>query len=89
MCVGAAFSSVLEASMKFKPKRKMRVLNWKKLPHNTISNSQLSLWRRESQVALTMALDEDQIVELFSRVEVTAVSKAKQEEDKKTPSVVS
>ena len=88
MCAGT-FSSVLEAAMKFKPKRKMRVLNWKKLPQNTISNSRLSLWRRESQVALNLAVDQDQIEELFSRPEVVAKSKPIQEEEKKAPSVVS
>ena len=85
------FTSVFEASMKLKPKRKMRVLNWKKLPQNTINNNRLSLWKKESQVAIKLTVDQDQIEELFSRVEVVAKNKAIQEEEKekKAPSIVS
>ena len=71
--------------MKFKPTRKMRVLNWKKLQHNTIKNNKLALWKKESTAANVLTVNGDQIVELFSRVEI--VPKAKQEETK-VPSVV-
>jgi len=67
----------------------MRVLNWKKLPQSTINNSKLSLWKKESQVARTMTLDQEQIEDLFSRAEVVTKSKPVQEEEKKAPSVVS
>ena len=71
--------------MKFKPTRKMRVLNWKKLQHNTIKNNQLALWKKESAATNLLMVNGDQIIELFSRVEI--VHKAK-EEKTKTPSVV-
>ena len=84
--VCTAVSSVLETAIKFKPTRKMRVLNWKKLQQNTIKNSRLALWKKESAAANSMTVNGDQIVELFSRAEI--VPKAKQEEQTKTPSVV-
>ena len=71
--------------MKFKPTQKMRVLNWKKLPQNTINNSRLSLWKLHSTVTHSLAVNGDQIVELFSRVQI----QPKQEEQTKAPSVVS
>ena len=86
MHIGSPLSPVVEASIKFKPTRKMRVLNWKKLQHNTIRNSQLTLWKKESTVANSLTINSDQIVELFSRAEI--VPKAKQKEQTKTPSVV-
>ena len=64
----------------------MRVLNWKKLQQNTIKNSRLALWKKESAAANSMTVNGDQIVELFSRAEI--IPKAKQEEQTKTPSVV-
>ena len=86
MYVGVTLPPVLEASMKFKPKQKMRVLNWKKLPQNTINNSQLSLWKKDSTVGHSLAVNGDQIVELFSRAQIA--SKPKEEEQNKAPSVV-
>jgi len=84
------FTSVLEASMKFRPKRKMRVLNWKKLPQNTINNNRQSLWKKESQVIQNLTVDQDQIEELFSRAEVVTRRKTiQEEEEKKIPSIVS
>ena len=84
-CICTASSPALQASMMFKPTRKMRVLNWKKLPHNTIRNSQLSLWQKHSNVAHSLSVNGDQIVELFSRTEITPKAK---EEQTKTPSIV-
>ena len=81
-----ASSSALEASIKFKPTQKMRVVNWKKLQQNTITNTQLALWKKESTAANSLTVNVDQIIELFSRAEI--VPKAKQEEQTKTPSVV-
>ena len=69
----------------FKPARKMRVLNWKKLPQNTIRNSELSLWKKNSSVAHSLTVNGDQIVELFSRAEIAPKAK---EEQTKEPSVV-
>ena len=78
--------SVVEASMKFKPKKKMKTINWKKLAHNTVHNSHLSLWKECTQLQESLVVDEDAIVELFCRPEIV---KAKNKEKPKEPSVVS
>ena len=80
-CPCAALSPVLAASFEFKPPRKMRVLNWKKLQQNTITKNQLALWKKESNATNSLTINIDQIVELFSRAEI--VPKIKQEQTKK------
>ena len=84
--IGASVISVIEASMKFKPKKKMKTINWKKLARNTVHNSHLSLWKECTQLQESLVVDEDTIVELFCRPEIV---KAKKEEKPKEPSVVS
>ena len=86
--VGGVVISVIEASMKFKPKKKMKTLNWKKLARNTVHNSHLSLWKECTQLQESLIVDEDTIVELFCRPE-TVKNKNKKEEKPKEPSVVS
>ena len=70
--------------MTFRPKKKMRTLNWKKLPRNTAHNSQLSLWKECSELPDSPSVDAEKIVDLFCRPEIV---KAKKEKPKE-PSVV-
>lgn len=86
--VGQRVISVIEASMKFKPKKKMKTLNWKKLARNTVHNSHLSLWKECTQLQESLVVDEDTIVDLFCRPEIKKNKKEKEEKSKE-PSVVS
>ena len=77
--------SAVEASMAFHPKKKMKTLNWKKLPRNTVHNNQSSLWKKCSELPDSLLVDAEKIVDLFCRPEIV---KKKKEERKKGPSVV-
>ena len=78
--------SAIEASMEFLPKRKMKTLNWKKLPRNTVHNNQSSLWKECSELSDFQLVDVEKIVDLFCRPEIV---KKEKEEKLKEPSVVS
>ena len=78
--------SALEASMAFRPKKKMRTLNWKKLPRNTAHNNKSSLWKECLDLPDSPLVDVEKIVDLFCRPEIV---KKKKEEKSKGPSVVS
>ena len=84
-CVGLSRKiSAIEVSMAFRPKKKMRTLNWKKLPRNTVHNNQSSLWKECSELPDSPSVDAEKIVDLFCRPEIV---KAKKEKPKE-PSVV-
>ena len=76
--------SALEASMAFRPKKKMKTLNWKKLPRNTVHN-QSSLWKECLELSDSPLVDAEKIVDLFCRPEIV---KKKKEEKPKEPSMV-
>ncbi|XP_065896679.1 inverted formin-2-like isoform X3 [Dysidea avara] len=77
--------SAIEISMEFRPKRKMKTLNWKKLPRNTAHNNQSSLWKECSELPDCPLVDVEKIVHLFCRPEIV---KREKEEKPKEPSVV-
>ena len=81
-CLCIALPAVLVESFKFKPTRKMRVLNWTKLQQNTIKKNQLALWKKEATATDSLTINGDQIVELFSQAEI--VPKTKKTQAKKT-----
>ena len=57
-----------EASIKFQPIKRMKVLNWKRLPQNTIHKRD-SVWRKCLELSEVVTLDEKQIIDLFCRAE--------------------
>ena len=69
--------SAIEASMEFLPKRKMKTLNWKKLPRNTAHNNQSSLWKECSELSDFPLVDVEKIVDLFCRPGIVKKEKEK------------
>ena len=62
-----------KASIKFQPVKKMKLLNWKRLPKNTVHNNRQSVWRSCIELSEVITLDEQQIVDLFCQAEKSSL----------------
>ena len=62
-----------KASIKFQPVKKMKLLNWKRLPRNTVHNNKQSVWRSCIELSEMITLDEQQIVDLFCQAEKSSL----------------
>jgi len=81
-------NATFKASIKFVPSKKMKVLNWKKLPRNTVHNKQ-SVWKECVELSEFVVVNEEQIVDLFCRAVVGSQAEKKDTEKSKQPLVVS
>ncbi|XP_065896681.1 inverted formin-2-like isoform X2 [Dysidea avara] len=80
-------NATFEASIKFVPSKKMKVLNWKKLPRNTINNKQ-SVWKECVKLSEFVVVNEEQIVDLFCRAVIDSQAEKKDTMKSKQPLTV-
>ena len=73
-------NATFKKSIKFVPGKKMKVLNWKKLPRNTVHNKQ-SVWKECVQLSEFVVVNEQQIVDLFCRAVIDSTGSTAEKKD--------